>query len=71
MTRVSRVLLLNGEIAAWMIDVVSADLISAGKVKEDLSSRQIVLDLVRNKGIPVASGQVEVSSALLDPGQSA
>ena len=54
-----------------MIDVVSADLISAGKVKEDLSSRQIVLDLVRNKGIPVASGQVEVSSALLDPGQSA
>ncbi len=67
-TRVSRVLLLGGETAAWMIDVLPADLIPAAKVKERLSSRQMVLDLLLDEGIPVAFSEVEVSAALLDPG---
>ena len=70
-TRVSRVLLLDGEAAAWMIDVLPADVISAGKVKERLSSHQMVLDLLIDEGIPVAFSEVEVSAALLDPGQPA
>ena len=68
-TRVSRVLLLDGEAAAWMIDVLPADLIPAGKVKEHLSSQQMVLDLLLDEEIPVAFSEVEVSTALLDPGQ--
>jgi GntR family transcriptional regulator len=70
-TRVSRVLLIDGEAAAWMIDVLPADLIPAGKVKERLSSRQMVLDLLFDEGIPVAFSEVEVSTALLGPGQPA
>jgi len=70
-TRVSRVLLLDGEAAAWMIDVLPADLMPAGKVRERLSSRQMVLDLLFDEGIPVAFSEVEVSTALLDPGQPA
>ena len=70
-TRVSRVLLLDGEAAAWMIDVLPADLIPAGKVKEHLSSHQMVLDLLLDEGIPVAFSEVEVSTALLDSGQPA
>ena len=70
-TRVSRVLLLDGEAAAWMIDVLPADLIPAGTVKERLSSHQMVLDLLLDEGIPVAFSEVEVSTALLDPGQPA
>jgi GntR family transcriptional regulator len=70
-TRVSRVLLLDGEPAAWMIDVFPADVIPAGEIKERLSSRQMVLDLPLDEGIPVAFSEVEVSTALLDPGQPA
>ena len=70
-TRVSRVLLLDGEAAAWMIDVLPADVIPAGKVTERLSSDQMVLDLLLDEGIPVAFSEVEVSTALLDPGQPA
>ena len=70
-TRVSRVLLLDSEAAAWMIDVLPADLIPAGKVTEHLSSHQMVLDLLLDEGIPVAFSEVEVSTALLDPGQPA
>jgi GntR family transcriptional regulator len=68
-TRVSRVLLLDGKPAAWMIDVLPAELFPAGQVKERLSSRQMVLDLLLDEGIPVAFSEVEVSTALLDPGQ--
>ena len=70
-TRVSRVLLLDGEAAAWMTDVLPADLIPAGKLRECLSSHQMVLDLLLDEGIPVAFSEVEVSAALLDPGQPA
>jgi GntR family transcriptional regulator len=70
-TRVSRVLLLDGEAAAWMTDVLPADLIPADKVRECLSSHQMVLDLLLDEGIPVAFSEVEVSSALLDPGEPA
>jgi len=70
-TRVSRVLLLDGEAAAWMIDVLPADLIPAADVEQLLSSRQMMLDLLLDEGIPVAFSEVEISTALLDPGQPA
>jgi GntR family transcriptional regulator len=70
-TRVSRVLLLDGEAAAWMMDVLPADVIPAEKIKERLSSHQMVLDLLLDEGIPVAFSEVEVSTALLNPGQPA
>jgi GntR family transcriptional regulator len=69
--RISRVLLLDGEAAAWMIDVLPADLMSAGEVRERLSSSQMVLDLLLDEGIPVAFSEVEVSAALLGPGRPA
>jgi GntR family transcriptional regulator len=70
-TRVSRVLLLDGEAAAWMIDVLPADVIPAGKVRECLSSHQMVLDLLLDEGVPVAFSEVEVAAALLGPGEPA
>jgi len=71
LTRVSRVLLIDGETAAWMIDVVPADLMPAGKVRERLSARQMMLDLLFDEGIPVAFSEVEIGTALLGPGQPA
>ena len=68
-TRVCRVLLLDGEPAAWMIDVLPADLIPAAKVRRTLSPSQMMLDLLLDEGIPVGFGEVEISTALLDPGQ--
>jgi GntR family transcriptional regulator len=70
-TRVSRVLLLDEEPAAWMIDVLPADVIPAAKVRQLLSPCQMVLDLLLDEGIPVAFSEVEVSTALLGPRQSA
>jgi GntR family transcriptional regulator len=69
--RVSRVLLLDGEAAAWMIDVLPADMIPAGNIRECLSSHQMVLDLLMDEGIPVAFSEVEVSTALLGRGEPA
>jgi GntR family transcriptional regulator len=70
-TRVSRVLLFDGEPAAWMIDVLPADLMPARMVTERLSPGQMVLDLLLDQEIPVAFSEVEVSTALLGPGQPA
>jgi GntR family transcriptional regulator len=69
--RIWRVLLLDGEAAAWMIDVLPADLIPAGEIRERLSSSQMVLDLLLDEGIPVAFSEVEVSAVLLGPGRPA
>ena len=68
-TRVSRVLLLDGEAAAWMIDVLPADLIPAENVKERLTPHHMVLDALLDEGIPVAFSEVEIGTALLNPGQ--
>jgi len=70
-TRVSRLLRFDGETAAWMIDVIPADLMSAGKLTERLTLHQMVLDLLLDEGIPVAFSEVEISTALLDPGRPA
>ncbi|MGH3173245.1 MAG: GntR family transcriptional regulator [Streptosporangiaceae bacterium] len=69
--RVSRVLRFDGETAAWMIDVLPADLMSAGTLRERLTPHQMVLDVLLDAGIPVAFSEVEISTALLDPGQPA
>src|ERR1700748_3450349 len=45
-TRVSRVLLLDGKAAAWMIDVLPADMVPVGKGKECFSFHQMVLYLL-------------------------
>lgn len=70
-TRVSRLLRFDGETAAWMIDVIPADLMSARKLTERLTLHQMILDLLLDEGIPVAFSEVEISTALLDPGQPA
>ena len=70
-TRVWRVLRFDGETAAWMIDVIPADLMPAGKLTERLTPHQMVLDLLLDEGIPVAFSEVEISTALLDPGHPA
>ena len=67
-TRVSRILRFDGEAAAWMIDVIPADLMPAGKLTERLTPHQMVLDLLLDEGLPVAFSEVEISTALLDPG---
>jgi GntR family transcriptional regulator len=69
--RVSRVLRFDGETAAWMIDVLPADLMSAGTLRERLTPHQMVLDVLLDAGIPVAFSEVEISTALLDPSQPA
>jgi GntR family transcriptional regulator len=67
-TRVCRILRFDGETAAWMIDVIPADLMPAGKLTERLTPHQMVLDLLLDEGFPVAFSEVEISTALLDPG---
>jgi DNA-binding GntR family transcriptional regulator len=68
-TRVCRVLRFDDETAAWMIDVIPADLMPAGRLTERLASHQMVLDLLLDEGLPVAFSEVEISTSLLDPGQ--
>ena len=70
-TRVSRVLLIDGAAAAWMLDVMPADVIPAGTVRQRLPTRPMLLDVLLDEGVPVAFSEVEVSAVLLGPEQDA
>ena len=50
-----------------MTDVLPADLIPAAKVRECLSSHQMVLDLLLDEGIPVAFSEVEAQRRAARP----
>lgn len=70
-TRVSRVLRIDGEPTAWMLDVLPGDLIPAAQVRQGLESRQMVLDLLLDEGVAVGFSEVKVGAAMLGSGESA
>ncbi|MGH3318717.1 MAG: GntR family transcriptional regulator [Streptosporangiaceae bacterium] len=69
--RVSRVLLIDSEPSAWMIDVLPVGLLPVEKIKQRLSPDWMLLDLLLDEGIPVGSSEVEVDAAMLNDDQRA
>jgi GntR family transcriptional regulator len=68
LVRVSRVLLIEGQPAAWMVDVVPEGVVGAGEVGERFSPDAMVLDLLVTEGVPVGYSRMSIGAVTIGPG---
>jgi len=68
LARVSRVLLIEGEPAAWMADVVPESVIAVDVVRERFRPDAMLLDLLVSEGVPVGYSQMSIGAVVVGPG---
>jgi GntR family transcriptional regulator len=68
LVRVSRVLLIEGNPAAWMVDVVPESVLGAEEIRERFRPDAMLLDLLVSEGVPVGFSQMFIEAAILGPG---
>ena len=67
LARVRRTLLVDGEPAAWMLDVVPEDIISAERVRERFRPEAMLLDLLVSEGVPIGFSKLQIDAELIGP----
>jgi GntR family transcriptional regulator len=67
LVKVSRVLLVEGKRAAWMVDVVPEDIVGFEEVRERFCPDAMVLDLLVSRGVPVGFSQMLIEAAMIGP----
>ena len=67
LVRVRRTLLVDGEPAAWMVDVVPKDLLLAEKVRERFRPEAMLLDLLVSEGVPIGFSKLCIDAELVGP----
>ena len=67
LVKVSRILLVNGESAAWMVDVVPEALILAGRVRDRFRPDAMLLDLLVSEGVPIGFSKLNIDAELIGP----
>lgn len=67
LVRVSRVLLMEGKRAAWMVDVVPEAVIGVKEVRERFRSDAMLLDLLVSRGVPVGFSQMSIEAVMVEP----
>jgi GntR family transcriptional regulator len=67
LVKVSRVLLVEGKRAAWMVDVVPEDVVGFEKVRERYRPDAMVLDLLVSQGVPVGFSQMFIEAVMIGP----
>ena len=67
LVRVSRVLLIEGNPAAWMVDVVPESVLGAEEIRERFRPDAMLLDLLVSEGVPVGFSQMFIEAAMLGP----
>ena len=67
LVKVSRVLLVEGKRAAWMVDVVPEDVVGLDEVREHFRPDAMVLDLLVSRGVRVGFSQMFIEAAMLGP----
>jgi GntR family transcriptional regulator len=65
LVKVSRVLLVDGKRAAWMVDVVPEDVVGFEEVRERFRPDAMVLDLLVSEGVPVGFSQMFIEAVML------
>jgi GntR family transcriptional regulator len=70
LARVSRVLLIEGDPAAWMVDVVPESIISVDAVRERFRPDAMLLDLLVSEGVPVGYSQMSIEALMVGPGDT-
>jgi GntR family transcriptional regulator len=67
LVRVSRVLLVEGKRAAWMVDVVPEDVVGFEEVRKRFRPDAMVLDLLVSEGVPVGFSQMSIEAVMIGP----
>ncbi len=67
LVRVSRVLLVEGKPAAWMVDVVPESVVGVEEVRERFRPDAMMLDLLVSEGVPVGFSQMYIEAAMIGP----
>jgi len=67
LVRVSRVLLMEGSPAAWMVDVVPENVLGADEVRALFRPDAMLLDLLVSEGVPVGSSQMSIEAVMIGP----
>lgn len=68
LVKVSRVLLVEGKPAAWMVDLVPEDIVGFEEVRERFRPDAMMLDLLVSEGVPVGFSQMSIEAVLIGPG---
>jgi GntR family transcriptional regulator len=67
LAKVSRVLLIEGEPAAWMVDVVPESVVGVDEVRERFRADAMLLDLLVSEGVPVGYSQMSIGALVVGP----
>lgn len=67
LARVERVLLVDGEPAAWMVDVVPEEIMSAEDIREGFDPNAMLLDLLVSRGVPITHSKLLIDAELISP----
>ena len=67
LVKVSRVLLVEGKRAAWMVDVVPEDVVGFEDARKRFRPDAMVLDLLVSEGVPVGFSQMSIEAAMIGP----
>jgi GntR family transcriptional regulator len=67
LVKVSRVLLVEGKRAAWMVDVVPEDVVGLEEVRLRFRPDAMVLDLLVSEGVPVGFSQMSIEAVMIGP----
>ena len=67
LVKVSRILLVNGESAAWMVDVVPETVIPVEVVRDRFQPDAMLLDLLVSEGVPIGFSKLNIDAALVCP----
>ncbi len=67
LAKVSRVLLIEGEPAAWMVDVVPESVVGGDAVRERFRADAMLLDLLVSEGVPVGYSQMSIGAVVVGP----
>jgi GntR family transcriptional regulator len=65
LVKVSRVLLVEGKSAAWMVDVVPEDVVGFEEVRQRFRPDAMLLDLLVSEGVPVGFSQMFIESVMI------
>ena len=68
LAKVSRTLLVDGETAAWMVDVTPEEVISAESVRKLFRPDAMLLDLLVSQDVPISFSKLCIDAELVGPG---
>jgi GntR family transcriptional regulator len=67
LAKVSRILLVNREPAAWMVDVVPEELMTAQTIEKRFRPEAMLLDLLVTEGLPVGFSKLSIEAEIVGP----